>query len=119
MRIAAATASYFLTLGGAATAVLCDIAGLSGPATVLVAGSCILGVHVGYGAVARTYWACAVCLAVPVIAVLLGSTTPYDPDVDWPVAFAYGAVVLTPCVAGLIALGAAAGGCFSRRSAHQ
>jgi hypothetical protein len=115
MRIAAATAAYFLTLGGAAAAVLCDIARLSEPATVLLAGSCILGVHVGYGAVARTYWACAACLVLPLAGLLLAHADPDMPNL--PLALAYGLAFMGPWAAGLIGAGVALGQCRARRSA--
>jgi hypothetical protein len=115
MRVAAATAAYFFTLGGVAAAVLCDIAGLSETATVLVAGPCILGVHVGYGAMTRTYWACAVCLVPPIGALLLA---PNDPDMpSYPLALAFGLTFVAPWVAGLIGAGVALGQRRARRVA--
>jgi hypothetical protein len=120
LRIRAATAAYFMTVGGLAISLLAAIAQVTGAALGLITAISVLSVHIGYGAITRTYWACAVCLAVPVIGLLLASTVPDDdPDVDWGTAFAYGAVVLTPCVAALVAVGVAAGRRVSRRSSYQ
>jgi hypothetical protein len=119
-RIPAATAVYFLTVGGLAIGPLAAIAGLDGAALTVVVCASLLAVHIGYGAITHTYWACAACFAVPLIALLLSSGAPdNDPDVDWSLAFLYGAVVLTPCVAGLIAVGVAAGRRFSSPSSYR
>jgi hypothetical protein len=109
-----------MTVGGLAISPLAAIAQVTGAALGLITAISVLSVHIGYGAITRTYWACAVCLALPVIGLLLASTVADDdPDVDWGTAFAYGAVVLTPCVAALVAVGVAAGRRVSRRSSYQ
>jgi hypothetical protein len=119
-RIPAASAVYFLTLGGLAISPLAAIAGLDGATLTLVVCASLLAVHIGYGAITRTYWACAACFAVPLIALLLSSAFPdNDPDVDWSLAFLYGAVVVTPCVAALIAVGVAAGRRRSSRTSYR
>jgi hypothetical protein len=115
-----ATAAYFFTVGGLALSLLAALAQITGPALGLITAVSVLSVHIGYGAITRTYWACAVCLALPVIGLLLPSILPDDdPDVDWGAVFAYGAVVLAPCVAALVAVGVAAGRRVSRPSSYQ
>lgn len=110
-RITVATVAYLVIMSGLAVSPVAEVGGIvTTPPAGLVVAAALLAVHIGYGVATRTFWACAVCLVLPLIPLAFAPFVPADSDVpDYPVGLAYCAVFLAPWVAGLIALGVAMG----------
>lgn len=106
-RFGGATLAYFAGLGFVALSPLVEIWGIPEPAVGIFVAVGALVVHIAYGAMTRTWWACGIVVLLPIIAFLLA---PDDPDMpSYPAALAFGAVMLAPWLAGLIAVGVAWG----------